>query len=257
LPHPSLEHLQNTYARSLQFNTNEQELAREWDPSQVPIEHLWIRVKEYRRLAAAGHDLISEATAMRKTLNSIEQTGQFEDAALDWRKNPDAAHSWVNFKTHFKAADVERKRKVTAQSGGFHGANLAASSNLEAPLRATIQAKFTNDLEARLRATIQAKHTAATAPVATRTPSEAPPPRERTKSCPIKANWSYCWTHGLYHNATHNSANCSRKRDDHEPTATVENMMGGNPMISHNVGKKLNDQFMCTYNNRTSRRPLK
>jgi hypothetical protein len=83
-----LDHLQNTNARMTpaHLNKNEQELSREWDPSPVPIVNLWVRVKECRRLAAAGHNPISEATAMRKTLNSIKQTGQFEDAVLDWRK---------------------------------------------------------------------------------------------------------------------------------------------------------------------------
>jgi hypothetical protein len=110
-----LEHLQNMYAciTPTQLNTNEQELAQEWDPSQVPIEHLWICIKECRRLAAAGHDPISKATAMRKTLNNIKQTCQFEDVVLDWRKTPYANQSWTNFKTHFKAPDVKRKRKVT------------------------------------------------------------------------------------------------------------------------------------------------
>jgi hypothetical protein len=49
--HALLNHLQNTYARitPAQLNKNEQELSREWDPSQVPIENLWVRVKECRR----------------------------------------------------------------------------------------------------------------------------------------------------------------------------------------------------------------
>jgi hypothetical protein len=52
-----LDHLQNTYARitPAQLNKNEQELSRQWDPSQVPIENLWVRVEECRRLAAAGY----------------------------------------------------------------------------------------------------------------------------------------------------------------------------------------------------------
>jgi hypothetical protein len=136
--------MKNTYARitPAQLNENEQELSREWDPSQVPIENLWVRVKECRRLAAAGHDPISEATAMQKTLNCIEQTGQFEDAVLDRRKKPADDQSWGKFKVHFKAADVERKRKVTSESGGYRGANSIKTVDLEASIRAKIHAEF-------------------------------------------------------------------------------------------------------------------
>jgi hypothetical protein len=242
-----LDHLQNTYARitPAQLNKNEQELSRKWDPSQVPIENLWVRVEECRRLAAAGHDPISEATAMRKTLNSIEQTRQFEDAVLDWRKKPADDQSWGHFKVHFKAANIERKRKVTAESGGYRGANL-------------IQ---TVDLEASIRAEIHAEYAATAAAAAALSTTQAPPANtaqgNRTKYCHITSNWSYCWTHGLSRDSTHNSTSCPRKRDGHETTATIENMLGGNPMISRNAGEKSNNQFMFTYNNRTGRKPLK
>jgi hypothetical protein len=79
---------------------------------------------------------------MHKTLNSIEQTGQFEDAVLNWRKTPKDDQSWANFKVHFKAADVERKRKVTDKSGGYCGANMATTSDLKASLGAGIHAKY-------------------------------------------------------------------------------------------------------------------
>jgi hypothetical protein len=85
-----LDHLQNTYTRitPAQLNKNEQKLSRQWGLSQVPIENLMVRINECRRLATAGHNPISKATAMQKNLNSIEQPGQFEDAVLGWRKTP-------------------------------------------------------------------------------------------------------------------------------------------------------------------------
>jgi hypothetical protein len=140
---------------------------------------------------------------------------------------------------------VERKRKVTAHSGGYRGANMATTSNIEASLRADIHAEY-------------AASAAATAALAaTHAPLDQASPHTRTKACPITTNWSYCWTHGLSRDSTHNSNSCPRKQDGHEATATVDNMLGGNPMISRNAGKKLNDQFMFTYNNRTGRKPLK
>jgi hypothetical protein len=234
-----LDHLQSTYARitPAQLNKNEQELSREWDPSQVPIENLWIRLKECRCLAAAGHDPISKATAMRKTLNSIKQTGQFEDAVLDWPKTPEADQLYASFKVHFKTTNVKCKQKVTAHSGGYRGANVATTSNIEASLRADIHAKY-------------AASAAATAALAaTHTPLDQASPHTRTKACPITTNWSYCWTHGLSCDSTHNSNSCPRKRGGHKATATVDNMLGDNPMISCNADEKLNDHFMFTYNN--------
>jgi hypothetical protein len=61
----------------------------------------------------------------------------------------------------------------------------------------------------------------------------------------------------LSRDSTHNGTSCPRKQDGHETTATIENMLGGNPMISRNAGKNSKNQFMFTYNNRTGRKPLK
>jgi hypothetical protein len=198
-----------------------------------------------RRLAAAGHDPISEATGIRKILNSIERTGQFEDPVLDWRKTPVDDQSWGNFKVHFKAADVERKRKVTAKSGGYRSANLATTADLKTRIRADIHAEYA------------ASAAASAALSATQAPLAQIAQRTRTKACHITTNWSYCWTHGLSRDSTHNSNSCPRQRDGHETTANVENMLGGNPIISRNLGEKVNNQFMFTCNNRTGRKPLK
>jgi hypothetical protein len=165
---------------------------------------------------------------MQKTLNSIDQTGHFEDAVLDWRNKPEDDQSWGNFKAHFKPADVKRKRKVTTKNGGY------CSSN---------------------------KYAATAAASAALSASQAPPPqtapRTCTKACNITINWSYGWRHGLSRDPTHNSVFSPHKRDGHESIATIDNMLGGNRIIAYKVGEKLNGQFMFTYHNRTGRKPLK
>jgi hypothetical protein len=43
------------------------------------------------------------------------------------------------------------------------------------------------------------------------------------------------------------SASCPCKPDNLKTTATLKDMLGGNPMISCKVGEKLNGQFIFTY----------
>jgi uncharacterized phage-associated protein len=113
---------------------------------------------------------------MPETLNSIEQTEQCEEAVLDWRKAPEDDQLYATFKVHFKAADVEYKQKVTANSGGYRGANMATTSDLEASLRANIHAKYA------------ASAAAAAALSATQAPWDQTSQRTRTKACPITTN---------------------------------------------------------------------
>ena len=62
-------------------------------------------------------------------LAAIEKTGQFELAVEKWRAETVANyHTWAQFQINFKKADTERKRKITAQTGGYAGANIGTTS---------------------------------------------------------------------------------------------------------------------------------
>jgi hypothetical protein len=127
-------------------------------------------------------------------LEVFDKTGVYDHECLAWREKPTTTQTFANYKVHFIAANKECKRKLTAQAAGFHGANVATSTDLR-------QNKLV-------------------------TP---PPPTGNIAIGAVKM--SYCWTHGLTTNCNHNSDTCTSKRKGHVTNATVLNMQGGNNRI--------------------------
>ena len=54
----------------------------------------------------------------------------------------------------------------------------------------------------------------------------------------VNLKCSYCWSHGLYFNSTHNSKTCNKKLPGHQEEATLFNMMGGCNRIIRKPGEK-------------------
>ena len=185
-----LTHLQTTYGvithDELEINRNL--LSADWNPDN-PMEDLWNRIHEVQRFAEAGNDPIPDTTAVRLTLPVLEKTGVFSLATEDWRKKDDAEWTLENFKTLFTKANKERRRKLTAQSAGFHGAHAANAAT-----------------------------TATVPPTDTATAYSM-----KSDGCTMY----YCWSHGLGKNRSHTSLTCNRKGEGHKDNATVTNMMGG------------------------------
>ena len=85
--------------------------------------------KAYQEFAKRGSDPITDVTTVRRMLAVIEKTGQFELPIEKWRGHTEANyHTWAQFKIDFKKADTERKRKITAQTGRYAGANIAMTN---------------------------------------------------------------------------------------------------------------------------------
>ena len=110
---------------------------------------------------------------------------------------------WNFLKKHFTLENVERLRRMTAKSAGYHGAHRA---------------------------------TAVTPATASSNNGTAPLTRPETVQQPfVETNngvkMYYCWSHGLGKNAAHTSATCSNKKYGHVETATADKMQGGNSQI--------------------------
>jgi hypothetical protein len=189
-----LHHLRDLYATITQadLETNRLNLSADWTPDQ-PIEDLWLRIRETRRFATAGGEAISDATALRLTLNVLEKTGVFLTATERWRETDEPDWTLATFQLHFTKADKERRRKLTAQTAGYHGAHAATTPT----------------------------------PAATPTTTTAQPFSVNTGPCTM---W-YCWSHGLGRNRAHTSATCEHKLPGHQDQATVINRMGGSNII--------------------------
>jgi hypothetical protein len=198
-----LAHLRTTYGTITQaeLETNRTRLSAEWSPDDA-IEDLWLRIREIQRFALAGQEPISDSTALRLTLEVLEKTGVFLSATERWREQDEATWTLPSFQLHFTRADKERRRKLTAQTAGYHGAHLVtpttgtplAAASVAIPPAPLVAAQFSVNVDG-------------------------------------GTMMYYCWTHGLGRNANHTSLTCSNKAQGHQDTATVRNRMGGSNII--------------------------
>jgi hypothetical protein len=194
-----LTHLRTTYGviTSKERELNRNQLSAEWTPDN-PIEDLWIRIRNVHRYATAGHEPIPDTTAICLTIKVLEQTGVFLTATERWREKEEVDWTMIDFQAHFNKADKERIRKLTAQTGGFHGAHAATDSAHQS-----------------------------SAPPDTSNATPAAPFSVKADGCTM---W-YCWSHGLGKNRAHHSKTCQNKKTGHKDDATVDNRMGGSNII--------------------------
>lgn len=82
--------------------------------------------RQVQRYATAGNEPLSDAAIMRLTLPVFEATGVFTSAVEKWRDLDEANWTLPNYQLHFQKANKERRRKLTAQMAGYHGAHHAA-----------------------------------------------------------------------------------------------------------------------------------
>lgn len=183
-----LSHLHTTYGSLTpeDLEINRLTLSEPWNPD-APIEELWSRIKEARRVATAAQDSITEAAAINLTLTMFENSGILSDATRAWRLHPLTEWNLARFATEFTTANRERLRQVTARVGGYHSANVA----MEKP----------------------------------KPPTSTTPAPVAIVSDDVRLY--YCWTHGLGPSRTHTSATCSNRAQGHVATATVNNTQGG------------------------------
>lgn len=205
-----LAHLQTRYGTLTPeaVETNRNALSTPWNPDE-PIETLWKRIAEIRRVAAAGNEPITEVTAITLTVAMIEKTGLLSDATKAWRLRPLAEWTLQNFQTDFDRANKERHRQLTASAAGYQGAHLATSTitPVSTPTRSSVAT--------------------ATTPI----PPASTPPNYRVQTEGDKKLY-YCWTHGLGSSAEHTSATCEHKAEGHKDDATVFNPKGGSSRIA-------------------------
>jgi hypothetical protein len=160
-------------------------LHRDWSPSE-PIKNLFEQIRQCREFAV-NKDPISEATALRAGLMTLEKSGLFDDAIRDWRKRVPATKTLENFAIDFKIADGERQRKQTTTTTGYH--NTASNVTQTTTSFAALMV--------------------------------APPTTDKQQQV------YYCWSHGAGRNPNHTSLTCNNQQPGHRGDATIFNMFGG------------------------------
>jgi hypothetical protein len=202
-PIQMLQHLTNTYGKMTpdELEANEKRLEQPFNVDDG-IETLWRNISDIQTLATAAEEPIPTSAIIRRTLQVLEHTGLFTQGCRDWRKRPEAEHTLPIFIDHFNEEDVERRRQLTAQQAGFHGANHCANC------------------------------------VTTVTP--APPEHHQANATTTPGGPDvkcgtimlyYCWTHGLNTNRNHTSATCKFPSEGHKLEATFTNRMEGSTKI--------------------------
>lgn len=187
-----LEHLQTTYGTITpeDIERNRAELSTILTVDD-PLEDLWLRLSRCQEFAALANEPIPDPAVIRLTLTVFDQTGVYEHTCLTWREKPAVDQTMANFKLHFAAGNLERRRRLTAQAGGYHGANAANGAG--------------------------GYHGA----------NAANGQRDPLVVIEGDVFMSYCWSHGLISNCNHNSNNCEHRNNGHVATATILNMQGG------------------------------
>lgn len=179
------------------YDSNLQDLYRQWNPDELPMEELWSNVHSCIQFAADGNP-ITDMTAVQAVVAILTKTGLFEDSLTLWHHKPKAEHTLANAELHFEKGNQVRLTKLTAKQAGYHGANQATTTQPTTAEDIALAAEGNNNK---------------TTPAVTHS---------------VPKGWYYCWSHGQGTNPAHTSATCTNQAPGHCEDATFGNMRGGN-----------------------------
>jgi hypothetical protein len=209
-----------TYLKSLygkitpmMLQANYDKLSEAWNPTD-PINALWRQVKECRDFAEKGKEPIPTSTVIRLVTNNLDLTGVFTMDMHDWYNKPEAdQQDYDQLRIFFNRANCNRINKMKKDTSGFAGAATPP------PAHPSPSAN-------------QPPGKPKPAPTPTKPPPKNIPLRQPMDVGPLQ----YCFTHGF--NNSHNGKECKAKCDNHNDSATVKNMKGGNNTIQRRKGEK-------------------
>jgi len=229
------EYLFNTYGKlsPQELMQNQTAIHKAWDPT-TPFEVLVDQIEDCQEIAATAGQPFTEAQILTAAYTNVFNTGLYFEDCKAWNKRPVVKKTWANFKAHFQQAQAELNEVQATGHGhqNFAGAvtidqlqHIVDSINTPPPAPGSdpgyLALAATNaDLAAQLLkaqqdiAELQQKMT-------------APRNTGRGPRRPRELSGSYCWSHGFFVAADHNSANCHKPKPGHKTEATKENRMGG------------------------------
>jgi len=211
-----LTHLWESYGIIAQqeLDANIERMNAAWHPPS-PIESLWSQLDLARAFATAAGEMIPVSNVIRMGYNILFRTGQFSEACRKWRQRltpAGDAPTIAQFKEHFHLANEDRRLLATTSSAGYNSANSATTpTSIPSLLCMTTQTAITAAVAAAIANHLQATPTARNTPAAK----------------------VYCWTYGVSLNPSHTSATCRKQLPGHQPTATLDNKMGGSTFVQY------------------------
>jgi hypothetical protein len=241
-----LQYLFNAYINITpqQLDVNDKMMKEQWDPS-TPIFYLFSKIQDGVDKADAGNAPYTVNQVLAIVFNHFSRTGTMQSACELWTALAPMNKAWVKFHDMFTSAH-ETYETLTAQAGGYHGANNAQAQETEKFYNETAEALAKLSMAATsdkyLLSTLTNTNSTLTNQLATkeniiaalqeqlrnsRAPMTAPAHRQLSE--PDKAK-RYCWTHGTRVSSNHTSANCTNPGEGHKSDSTQENKRGGRCM---------------------------
>jgi hypothetical protein len=218
---------------------NTEKLKEPYNPAE-PIENLFTRFEDTMEYADAANRPFTTEQILEYALLCILKTGQFREACREWRRIQHP--TWSKFKTHFTTAHKEyREMEALAGNSGYTANNLLqeASSeilnlvnNITDETKLLIHHELANVMQrlTKLETTVLqlTKNTGTNTPPPSDETSTKKAEREKKLRQRFNNCDAYCWSHGFTGSDAHTSSNCKAKLQDHQDSATKNNMMNGN-----------------------------
>jgi hypothetical protein len=249
-----LNHLHDSYAiiTAQDLEDNLVRMLAPWNPP-TPLEILFTQIEDGAFYADAGGDPVSDAFQARKIAAILFDSGRFPVDHREWRAKPTAEQTLANVKTHFRKADLDRRKlELTSSSAGYHGAanhiatmqakqqefdntkteNALLRALLAQHAEAVPSVQLSDDTSVAMSTltALQASQTTASETLAALLAAQMQGLNTTTRP-PLINGKSFCWTHGFTSNVDHFSASCQHKAEGHQDAATGDNQMGGNPKV--------------------------
>jgi hypothetical protein len=200
-PYAMLTHLKTTYGvlTGLEIEKNRARLSDAWDTSS-PIETLWARISEIRRIATNANQDIGDTAVIALVLPMFERTGLFTHSINAWNGMDLVGQTYDRFMTHFTRANELRITALTSADLKFADANaatyLSAATQMVTPPRINNTGGINN--------------------------------RTDTGSVSVSGNrMYYCWSHGLGSSEKHTGHTCKNTKPGHIADATAFRRQGG------------------------------
>ena len=235
-----LQYLFKNYGRILPHAVaeNDQLFRKSWDPS-APFEVLIDQIETAQEVAEDAVQPYTRAQILNNAFHIVQQTGVFIDDCKRWTEKPDGEKTWINFKTHFLAAQEQFRLQQTTKHSGFFSYLIEKTVNdkctpiLDAA-NSILTATTASDDDP---STLTNTHTAYTTQhhelktiidnlrkEVAQLKEQATKKKTRT---PRKDRGGYCWSHGYLVHPDHTSITCRSKKPGHQDDATWEDNKGG------------------------------
>ena len=146
-PRAILLHLWTTYGipSPAERNANEALFAAPWNTSE-PIEAYFDRIEDCFVAAMIASPPYTTEQMIIRAITSIQLTGLYSQALIEWNALPDADKTWDRLKQHFTAAYIAREQSGTGTTGanGYHmAANVVATDDALSNIENTFTTELT------------------------------------------------------------------------------------------------------------------